>query len=90
MIQIGLSSICTITGISEEERTNRYQKNLVSTQMNFIGWLLQASLEMIFIDTIDTQTKQDDHTQTKPSQIQAKSQNLENSKFQSLLWGPYL
>ena len=42
MIQIGLL-IIQFKGISEEERTNRNQKNLVSTQMNFIGWLLQAS-----------------------------------------------
>ena len=46
-----LQPVHTIAGISEEERKQRNQKNIVSTQLNFIGWILQASLVVIYIDT---------------------------------------
>ena len=37
---------CTISGISEKDRNKRKQKNLVSTRLNFIAWILQVSYNL--------------------------------------------
>ena len=72
-----LQPVHNISGISEEERKQRNQKNLVSTQLNFIGWLLQASLVAIYINTNEFE-QQRHHNLAQKGQIGKNIEQIEH------------